>query len=160
MNICFRLAKAEELDSVSYLYESVKGTNFCTWDETYPTSFEIKEDFLNSNLYLYLIDEHIVGTISVVSKNELNELDCWTTNKNSCEIARICVARKFQGNGIASDMVFRIEKILSINGYSSIHLLAAVKNIPAIKTYLNAGYHKLSQVKMFGNDFFPMEKNI
>ena len=104
-------------------------------------------------------DNKVIGSISIVPENEMDELDCWKNN-NSKEIARVVVDKLYQGNGISLKMVNYIEEILKERGYKSIHLSVEKNNIPAYKTYVKAGFVLIGDADMYGNSYFLMEKNI
>lgn len=74
------------------------------------------------------------------------------------EIARVVVDTRFQGKGIACEMVKQVENILKEKGCTAIHLLVACKNIPAYKTYLKAGFEVMGECDMYGNHFYACEK--
>lgn len=153
----FRLAKLEEKNIISSLYESVKDSIFCTWNEFYPDLDFIIDDIKNNCLYVLVDNNKIIGAASIVPINELDEESYWK-EKNAKEIARICINTSHQGCGLAKEMVKEIEVILKNKGIKAIHLLAAIHNIPACKTYKALGYEVKSRVFMYDNDYYAMEK--
>lgn len=155
----FRRAKEDELKSILELYKSVIGTEFCTWNGYYPGKEEIKMDYENNNLFVMAEGNQILGSLSVISENELDELDCWKVRDGAVkEIARVVVRRSFQGKGIAYEMVRHIEEILKDTGCNAIHLLVACRNIPAYKTYMKAGFRVMGECDMYGNHYYACEK--
>ena len=120
---------------------------------------EIEQDLETDNLYVMTDDKKIIGAISIVPENEMDELDCWENN-SSKEIARVVVDKLYQGNGISLEMVNYIEEVIRERGYKSIHLSVAKTNIPAYKTYVKAGFTLRGEADMYGNSYFLMEKNI
>ena len=120
---------------------------------------EIEQDLETDNLYVMTDDKKIIGAISIVPENEMDELDCWENN-NSKEIARVVVDKLYQGNSISLEMVNYIEEVIRERGYKSIHLSVAKTNIPAYKTYVKAGFTIMGDADMYGNSYFLMEKNI
>lgn len=155
----FRRAREEELDDVLELYKSVIGTEFCTWNEYYPGKEEIKMDYENNNLFVMMEGNQILGALSVISENELDELEFWNVRDRAVrEIARVVVNRRFRGKGIAYEMVKKIEYILKEEGCTAIHLLVACKNIPAYKTYMKAGFEVMGECDMYGNHYYACEK--
>jgi ribosomal protein S18 acetylase RimI-like enzyme len=89
----------------------------------------------------------------------MDDLNCWT-NKNSKEIARVVVAKEYQGQGIAYKMVKNIEVVLQKRGCKAIHLSAAKINIPAYKTYIKAGFTLVGEADMYGSNYYLLEKEI
>ncbi len=158
-SLFFALADADDADKILSLYRSVIGSEFCVWDEVYPGMEEIRADLETKNLFVLRSCAEIVGAISIVPENELDELECWRDRDGSiAEIARVTVAPGFQGRGLARIMVQEIEKILVDRGFTRVHLLVARENIPALKTYEKAGYPVMGECDMYGHRYFACEK--
>lgn len=105
MSIQFRTAVPTDRDAVLALYRSVIGTPYCTWDEEYPGPEWVEMDTQAGGLWL-LTDEHdLLGAISVVEENELDELDLWQFKDHAKEIARVAVAPSRRGQGLAKLML-------------------------------------------------------
>ena len=154
----FRLAKFEELPLVQALYHSVIGSKFCTWDEDYPGSEDINADYGNSALFVLTEGSSLLGAVSIVPKNELEELDCWHCRENTAELARVVVAPSMQGKGLSKRLVTEAENLLRQRGVKVVHLLAAVKNIPANRCYASCGYVRYGVIPMYDNLYYPCEK--
>ena len=155
----FRIAQKEDTSRVLTLYRDAKYNKFSVWDDSYPTITEIEHDLETDNLFVFTFDNIIVGAISIVPENEMDDLNCWT-NKNSKEIARVVVAKEYQGQGIAYKMVKNIEVVLQKRGCKAIHLSAAKINIPAYKTYIKAGFTLVGEADMYGSNYYLLEKEI
>ena len=151
----------EIIDSLEVLsiYESAKGDKFCVWNENYPSLTEIKHDLETETLYVMLDGSKVIGAISIVPENELDGFDCWSC-KDSKEIARVVIDKNYQGYGLSFEMVQRIETILKNKGYKAIHLSVVKTNISAYKTYIKAGFNVVGEAKMYGNDYYLMEKEM
>ncbi len=157
----FTAAGADDTDHVLALYRSVSGGDFCTWNEFYPGFREITADYASGNLFVLRDDGRIIGAISIVPENELDELDFWRRKEGKiAEIARVAIAPGYQGKGLALHMVYEIEKILMSRDYCAVHLLAALTNIPACRTYQKAGYQRLGECDMYGHRFCVYEKSL
>lgn len=154
-----RLAKKEEIEQINDLYNSVKNSSFTTWNEYYPTLEFIEYDIKNNGLYILTSNDYLIGAISVVKDNELDELSFWE-NKCAKEIARICIRPSFQNMGLSKLMITYIENILIKNNISSVHLLCAIKNIPAYIVYKKLGYKEMGKVFMYDNYYYALEKLI
>jgi ribosomal protein S18 acetylase RimI-like enzyme len=157
----FSEACVGDADKLLALYQSVIGRAFCTWNEYYPGMPQIKDDVENNNLFVLRNDADIIGAISIVPENELNDLDFWIMKDGKiAEIARVAVAPEYQGKGLALKMVSETEKVLNSRGYRAVHLLAALSNIPACHTYRKAGYQLLGECDMFGHRYCAFEKEL
>lgn len=153
----FRKANQNDLCSILQLYHRVVGSPYCVWDENYPTWRDIQEDYENYNLFVMDDNGQIVGAISIVLQNELDELDFWH-ERHALEIARVVVSPDRQGQGIAEKMVMNIEAEIKSRNYSAIHLLAAKVNLPAQAVYRKCGYHYTGECFLFGHDYYGFEK--
>jgi len=155
----FTAAGAGDADKVLALYQSVIGREFCTWNEFYPGMEEIQTDYESGNLFVLRDGAEIVGAISIVPDNELDDLEFWRIKDGKVgEIARVAVAPEYQGRGLALLMVRETEKILKHRVCRAVHLLAAKINIPACHTYQKAGYHLMGECDMFEHWFCAYEK--
>jgi len=155
----FEAGGAGDADQVLALYQSVMGSDFCTWNEFYPGMEEIRADYESDNLFVLRDGAEIIGAISIVPENELDELEFWKIRDDSVtEIARVAVSPAYQGRGLAREMVRQAEKILKDRGCSAVHLLAALVNIPACHTYEKAGYQLMGECNMFEHRFCVFEK--
>ena len=153
----FRKAEQQNLKAVYNLYASLVGSPFCVWDDQYPGWVDINEDFENGTLYVMAQGNAILGAISIVVHNELDQLPFWTV-ANAREIARVAVSPQHQGKGIAKKMVEEITGILRCQGVKAIHLLVAEENPPAQRVYCKCGFQFLGTCFMFGHDYIGCEK--
>ena len=155
----FTTAKQSDAEQVHSLYQRAKGRGFCVWDDSYPTMAEIAHDLETNNLYVMTDGSKIIGAISVVPENELDDFNCWTCSDGK-EIARVVVDEAYQGRGLALEMVQRVESALRKNGCKAIRLSVAKTNIPAYKTYLKAGFCVVGEADMYGSSYYLVEKTL
>lgn len=153
-----RKAKESEIAKIAALYESVKGQKGCTWDEFYPNIDTAREDFSCGGLYVLEDDENIIGAVSVVGENELDDKDCWRVKENAREIARIAIEPSHQGNGLAAELLMILFRELKDSGCRAVHLLVAKENPPALHTYKKLGFAFLGDCFMYDHDYFMCEK--
>ena len=160
MKIDFRKAEAADADAVLALYHAVSGTEFSTWNDEYPGTEEIGTDIRNGDLYLMMDGEKIAGAISIVPDNEFDDLPFWTSKDNVREIARVAVATDYQGKGLSRRLVDHVTGALQSRGCNWIHLLVAVKNIPAQRLYAGCGFRVAGRCEAYGISFYACEKEI
>ena len=72
----FRMSGQGDAAQVLSLYESAKSGAFCVWNDSYPTIAEIQHDLETENLYVMTDGSKVIGAISVVPENELDDFDC------------------------------------------------------------------------------------
>ena len=152
-----RHVKKEELSIVNSLYENAKLEQFCVWSDEYPTYLDIEEDFKLHNLFVMEFNNKIVGAISIISKNELDEFTEWQCKENTIEIARVVVHHDYHGMGIAKNMVLQLIDICKINNCKAIHLACQCDNLPAVKTYQKINFNFLGKKFIFGHNYYICE---
>ena len=154
----FRKAQKNEAEAVLDLYKSVISMPFCTWDESYPGEEEIKEDLSEGTLYVLEEDQKLIGAISIVPKNELNHLDCWTIKENVREFARVVIRPDHQEKGLSVHLVEEIIKELKKQNTEAIHIAVAKENIPAQRLYKKMGFTFCGEAELYSHSFFLCEK--
>lgn len=154
----FRKAEHREKDGILELYRLVSASPFSTWNEDYPGMGEIENDITAGTLYVLAEHEKLIGCISIVPENELDELTFWTDAEGAGEIARVAISNAWQGQGLGLRLVADAEAALKRMGCRWVHLLVAEHNVPAYKTYMRAGYRVCGACQMYGNRYYACEK--
>ena len=155
----FRLATNLDTKQILQNYESVKDSSFCVWNDLYPTIQDIEDDLKHNNLYVLEINNEIAGSISIVNKNELDDLNCWN-NSNAKEFARVCIANKYQHQGYSKYLVSYCLDEIKNRGYTNVHISVAINNTPAVKLYESLNFKKVGNADMWGNSYYLYEKKI
>lgn len=155
----FRIANFDDLPQIANLYRAAIGTPGCTWNENYPSAFDLEHDFAAGNLYVLSEGETVVGAVSVVSPNELDDAYAWEV-QNAKEIARVVISRNHAGCGLAVQMLSQLFGKLKQEGCDAIHLSVACRNNAANKTYQRLGFFFLGQADLYGNRFYLCERKL
>ena len=121
----FQPSKKEDLTEILALYRSVIGLPGCTWSIAYPNEATLHEDFRTGNLFVLRQRGRIVGAGSIVSRNELDDLDCWQHKENAGEIARIVIRRHRQSRGYGKFLVDMLCQRLRKQDRKAVHILVA-----------------------------------
>lgn len=153
----FRLVEKDELKDVLSLYKKALEEEFCVWNDEYPSMVEINNDYLNNNLFVLLIDNKIIGAVSLVDENELDDYAGWAIKDNYIEMSRVVISKFYHGKNLAKLMVENIIKECKKRKYKSIHIACQVDNIPAIKTYQKVGFLFYDKVSLFNNIYYMCE---
>lgn len=142
-----RLAEKKELDDIYNICLSIKEiyrvNKINLWNEYYPTLDIFVDDCNNNNLYVYTIDDKIVGSISI----EDSLLEDGIKNEDTCYLCRLMVKPDLQGNGIGTKIISEMEKLLKSKGYKKFEFLVSNCNPQAIKLYLRLGCINLGYIK-------------
>lgn len=154
----FRKAEQWESEVIMNLYRAVIGSPFCTWDESYPGEIEITEDLSSGTLYVLEDKGELIGAISLVPENEIDDFDCWKVKENVREFARVVVRPDHQNKGLSVYLVKGVIQELQKQGSAAIHIAVAKENIPAQKLYRKMGFDFCGEADMYGHSFFLCEK--
>ena len=154
----FRKADKSEAKTILSLYQAVIGTPFCTWNELYPGEEEIWGDLSAGTLYVLEENGELIGAISIVPENELDELDCWKITDNVREFARVVLRPDCQQRGLSAYLVEGIIRELTKQHVAAIHIAVAKVNTPAQKLYRKMGFDFCGEADLFGHSFFLCEK--
>lgn len=152
-----RLAKESDFNEIYLLYKNALKEKYCVWSESYPSFLDIETDFKFNNLFVYEIDNKIIGAVSILYENELNEFCHWEYTNNIVEIARVVVHHEYHGKGIAKEMILQLFKICQERGYQAMHLACQCDNLPAIRTYQKLNFKFLGELFIFENNYFMCE---
>ena len=154
----FRKARLSEAGAIMDLYRAVRGTPFCTWDGSYPGETEISGDLSSGLLYVLEENQELIGAISIVPENEIDDFDCWKVKENVREFARVVLRPDHQHKGLAIHLVEGVIRELQKLDAAAIHIAVAKDNIPAQRLYLKTGFDFRGEADMYGHSFFLCEK--
>lgn len=163
-NMEFRKAKREEAEEILQLYQSLIGTEYCVWTESYPTEREVEFDLSRNALFclyekmpepdereqrarlsegqtvgpLPVTRGRLIGTISIDDDPEVEALSCWSEDLTPvAELSRLGVAVEYQNRGIARILLQEAMAELKSQGYKAAHILVAKDNVKALRSYEN-----------------------
>lgn len=159
-NFSLRKARTIEVGNVKALYQSVVGQDGCIWNELYPSSEDLMNDYNSGCLYIFILnDTKLIGAASVVPQNELDDLDCWRINDGTQkEIARVVISRTFQGKSYSKKMLKLLLPILKEHGCKAVHLLVSMDNNAAISTYKALGFDFIDKCERYGHSYYACER--
>ena len=152
-----RRAKIPEIANILSITKAcakaMEKNNIFQWNEHYPSSEAFHADANRNELYVFLFNRQIIGSITISTKmdEEYIPIKWLTKNGASIYIHRLCVHPDFQGQGYAQQLMNYAENHASTNGFASIRLDTFSKNIRNQRFYEARGYQKLGDV------FFPKQ---
>ena len=122
------------------------------WNEHYPNRNAFKNDVQRGELYVFVQNNICMGCIVITTiKDEEYVPVKWLTIDKNIYIHRLAVHPKFQGKGIAQQMMTFAENYAKTNGYLSVRLDTFSQNKRNQKFYETRGYKRL------GNIYFPKQ---
>ena len=105
------------------------------------------------------LDEPILKRLKKKRRNEAIFLDK-EADEGDFYIDTVCVAERFRGNGIGSNLLEEAEKTALQKGYSRLSLNVAEDNPYAKKLYQQSGYDVEKVIKINDHSYEYMVKNL
>lgn len=122
------------------------------WNEHYPNRNAFENDVQRGELYVYVQNNICIGCIVITTIKDVEYVPIeWLTKDKNIYIHRLAVHPKYQGKGIAQQMMTFAENFAKINGYFSVRLDTFSQNKRNQKFYETRGYKRL------GNIYFPKQ---
>lgn len=146
-------ATPEHLEAAAALMERVKDAltaeGIFQWDERYPNRDFIHEAINDGNLYVFLADGVMVGSV-VLDEWQVPEWDKihWQEAESSALVIHALVIEpRLQGRGYGATLLRACEHLALENGYKSLRLDVFAGNPAAQGLYEKAGYHKCGLIQ-------------
>jgi ribosomal protein S18 acetylase RimI-like enzyme len=132
------------------------------WDDIYPNFNSIETDILKKQAFGYFKMEQFIGYIAINESfdKEYNALNWKYPDNKPLIVHRLAVNPKFQGMGIAKELMGFAEIKAKNEGYISIRLDAFSNNPKAIRFYHGLGYRFVGEVIFRKGIFHCFEKMI
>ncbi|MFT4699277.1 MAG: ribosomal protein S18 acetylase RimI-like enzyme [Flavobacteriaceae bacterium] len=154
-----RLAEIEEIPEILSVTKACANhmisNKIFQWNEGYPSQSAFENDILRNELYVFLLNENLIGTLVLTPKmdEEYIPIKWRTQSKNNLYIHRLSIHPKHQGKGFAQQLMDFAESFAIENNYSSIRLDTFSKNLRNQKFYELRDYIKTGIV------FFPNQSS-
>ena len=140
----------EILNLIQACKKSLIEDSIYQWDDLYPNSNIVQRDQANGTLYIAIIADTLIGTISLSSEQEPEYAQVkWQFSEPSLVIHRVCVSPSHQSHGIGTSLINFAENHAQNKGFCSIRLDVYSGNYSAVSLYEHLGYSRVGQV------FFP-----
>ena len=164
MNLIYRLAAIEDLDSIELLVKKaviqMRRQGIDQWDQYYPLREDFAEDIEKSQLFVGMAEQEIAVIYTLNQEyNKEYETASWSQpDKSFLIVHRLCVHPRFQHQGIARHTMEEIERTAALHGAQAIRLDVYSKNPYALKLYQDCGYQKVGTVTWRKGLFYFMER--
>lgn len=125
------------------------------WNDNYPSVKVFENDIKLNQLWVLKEDSKLIGSIVVSSiiDEEYKAIDWLTPTTKNCYIHRLAVHPKYQGKGLAQQLMSFAETYAKDNKFISVRLDTFSINERNNIFYQKRGYQKLGDV------FFPQQSN-
>ena len=154
----FEISKAlpEDTAEIFAIYDSLKGSPGCTWDEEYPTLEFVRNDIENRNS-LYKVTENgkIIAAAYLGEFEEIERPDCIDKSiQRLGEISRVGVRRDHHRKGVAFGLITHLLGEAENLGYDGVMLLVGTENHSAIRLYEKAGFQNCGETFLYETHWF------
>lgn len=147
-----RLARQEDLDEVmAFVGEVIKQMNAqgnFQWKSDYPTRQHFSEDVEHKSLYVFTIDERVVGVVA-------HTLDFCEEYGQVCDNSipsivshRLAVNPQFQGRGIAKKLIAYADQLCPEKHVNCIRGDTNIQNIPMQRVFEQLGYKNMGNISL------------
>ncbi len=153
-------ANEDDKDELLRLYESVKGTGYCRWNEDYPSGETIKFDLSRDALYVLKNENgEIIGAISVDDDENVNRLMCFSNVGTSfAEVSRLVISKSYQNRGLACYLVSKVMEVLKEKGVKQMRYMVSKNNPVALKSYKKLNFSRVGEATMYDDEYWCYEK--
>ncbi|SMC18723.1 Acetyltransferase (GNAT) family protein [Clostridium acidisoli DSM 12555] len=164
--LILRIATIDDLDYVEKIFknaiEVMDSNGINQWDNIYPTKEILKEDILKGEMFLGVVDNKMACAFVLNSDYDEEYINGnWKYRNESFSIVhRLCVNPDFQNQGIGTQSMILIEKMLRKDGIESIRLDAFSLNPAALRLYEKIGYVRVGEANWRKGLFYLYEKKI
>ena len=127
------------------------------WNHTYPLAKDFETDIQRDELFVKEQSGEILGCIVLSSvMDEFYKTISWKNPKHKAlYVHRLAVLPKYQGQGVARELMDYAENFANANGYQSIRLDTFSQNKRNQKFYLARGYTQLEPIYFPHQSEFP-----
>jgi ribosomal protein S18 acetylase RimI-like enzyme len=138
---------ADVMKTICACTEAMRSDGIFQWDEIHPNKEQVEDDANEGSLYVARKTGICLGAVSFNEKQEdVYQQVAWRGNGPMLVVHRLCVDPRFQGQGIARQLMCFGEGMALQRGYASIRLDAFSGNQKALGLYESLGYEKVGSV--------------
>lgn len=131
----------EDAAEIFAIYDDLKGSPGCTWDEHYPTLDFVAGDVKRDSLYKAVENGRIIAAAYLGEFEEIELPECFDKSiKRLGEISRVGVLREYHRKGVASLLLRYLFGEAARLGYDGLALLVGTENHSAMALYEKLGF--------------------
>jgi ribosomal protein S18 acetylase RimI-like enzyme len=141
--------------------EHMRRAGIDQWDEVYPDGPTIAADVSSRTAIVAADGADVIGMIVLNEHQDPEYADVpWTLPGRAAVIHRLMVDPRWEGRGLARDLMRFAERRAIERGYASIRLDAFCHNPRALRFYLRGGYRLAGRVRFRKGPFDCFEKQL
>ena len=154
----FEITKAlpENAEEIFAIYDGLKGSPGCTWNEEYPTLEFVRNDIEKRNsLYKVTDGGKIIAAAYLGEFEEVERPDCFDKSLQRLgEISRVGVRLEYHRKGVAFTLITRLLGEAEKLGFDGVALLVGTENHAAMKLYEKAGFERCGEAFLYDTHWF------
>lgn len=149
-------ALPKDAEEIFAIYDSLKGSPGCTWDEEYPTLEFVRNDIeVRNSLYKVTDGGEIIAAAYLGEFEEVERPECFDASvRRLGELSRVGVRREYHRKGVAFGLITRLLGEAERLGYDGVALLVGTENHAAMRLYEKAGFHRCGEVFLYETHWF------
>lgn len=151
-----------DAEEIYAIYESLKGSPGCTWDEEYPTLEFVRYDIEERNsLYKLTEDGVIIAAAYLGDFEEKERPDCFDKSlKRLGEFSRVGVRRDHHRKGYAERLLRALLDEAVKLGYDGLALLVGTENFGAMSLYEKIGFRRCGDGVLYDTHWYFYEQKL
>lgn len=154
----FEITKAlpGDAEEIFAVYDTLKGSPGCTWDEGYPTLDFVRNDIEKRNsLYKVTDGGKIIAAAYLGEFEEIERPECFDPSiVRLGELSRVGVRRGYHRKGVAFKMVTHLLGEAEKLGFDGVVLLVGTENHAAMRLYEKAGFERCGETFLYETHWF------
>ncbi len=130
------------------------------WDEVYPSADKLRGDISDGDMHVLERGGEVLAAVVVNESCDPEYAQGVWQYDSFAVVHRLCVHPKCQHQGIANEVMHRVEALADSRGYSSLRLDAFSLNPYALRLYEKRGYQRVGQTQFRKGIFYLYEKQL
>lgn len=149
-------ALPKDAEEIFAIYDALKGSPGCTWNEEYPTLEFVRSDIEESNSLYKLTEDGVIVAAAYLGEFEECEVpECFDKSvKRRGEFAPVGVRRGYQRRGYAEQLLkFSLNEAAEL-GYDSVVLLVGTENHSAMALYEKLRFERCGETNLYDTHWY------
>lgn len=150
-----------DAEEISAIYDQLKGSPGCTWDDEYPTLEFVRRDIEERSLCKLTEDGVLIAAAYLGDFEEKERPECFDKSiKRLGEFSRVGVRREYHRKGYAKRLLsFLLDEAIDLR-YDGLALLVGTENFGAMALYEKLGFRRVGRGVMYETDWFFYERKL
>ena len=130
------------------------------WDEMYPSAGKLRSDISSGDMYILEHGGEVLAAVVVDESCDPEYAQGDWQYEGFAVVHRLCVLPKCQHQGVANEVMQRVEALAVGRGYHSLRLDAFTGNLYALRLYEGRGHRRVGDTIFRKGRFVFFEKRL